>query len=446
MLKHNADSPPHQSGAPLRESTEATRRHVFVVGLDAFNLLQLEDLPNAASYTFHPLLSFDEIKQFEAVRFDELVARAERQLAENPVEPDAIVAYWDFPATLLQAVLLRERGLPGPSLEALLKCEHKYWMRSEQREAGETDADFALINPFSGQAQPPLPFPFWLKPVKSCDSMLAFKIKSEADFESALAEVRKSLPPLADSFNQVLRRAKLPPEIAEANGQHCLAESQLSGSQHTVSGYIHQGRARTYAVVDSHDYPDSSSFLCYQYPSSLSEELQAQIRQRAERLAERIGLSQTAFNVEFFVDQASGTSGVLEINPRISQSHSKVFELVDGTSNEHLLIELALGNTPEMPHREGHYPCAAKYYLRKFEDAVVTRIPRHEELSVIERHYDARIRVIPMAGQRLSELPQNDSESYVLAEIFIGAEDSERLQSKFEQLSEELMFRFDAVR
>src|SRR5690606_20339855 len=57
------------------------------------------------------------------------------QLDEFPGPIDAIVSYWDFPSSVLHVLLCEHYGLPGPSLESVVKCEHKYWSRLEQRES-----------------------------------------------------------------------------------------------------------------------------------------------------------------------------------------------------------------------------------------------------------------------------------------------------------------------
>ena len=53
------------------------------------------------------------------------------------------------------------------------------------------------------------------------------------------------------------------------------------------------------------------------------------------------------------------------------------------------------------------------------------------------------VEVVPEEGQRLSELPGQDSYSYELASIFIGADDREQLRERYDRCVEGLRFEFD---
>jgi len=41
--------------------------------------------------------------------------------------------YMDFPVSTMLPLICKEFGTRSPSLESLLKCEHKYWSRVEQK-------------------------------------------------------------------------------------------------------------------------------------------------------------------------------------------------------------------------------------------------------------------------------------------------------------------------
>ncbi|MFS8641058.1 MAG: hypothetical protein LOD90_09710, partial [Symbiobacteriaceae bacterium] len=95
-------------------------RNVFVLGLDDRNLALMQNLPNASSLRFHRLLTREELMYVEAP-VGELLDRARDELNSFDSTIDAIVGYWDFPVSSMVPVLCREYGLPGPSLEAVLK-------------------------------------------------------------------------------------------------------------------------------------------------------------------------------------------------------------------------------------------------------------------------------------------------------------------------------------
>src|SRR5699024_10537829 len=78
---------------------ERMPRNVFVLGLNETNREVLRALPGAEDITFHQLLTQDELQEGEVDVLD-LLERAQAQLdaSEGPI--DAIVNYWDFPATM----------------------------------------------------------------------------------------------------------------------------------------------------------------------------------------------------------------------------------------------------------------------------------------------------------------------------------------------------------
>jgi hypothetical protein len=111
--------------------------NIFVVGLEPFNRALLKSIDPDERYAFINLLPYDVAVRPRSGRFNlrELLEAAEERLAEfgGPRRgADAIIAYWDFPSSVIAPILCHRHGLPGPSLESVAKCEHKYWSREEQ--------------------------------------------------------------------------------------------------------------------------------------------------------------------------------------------------------------------------------------------------------------------------------------------------------------------------
>ena len=109
-----------------------TKENIFVMAMDDFHQVMLERLQGSEEMVFHPLL--DMKTAVDTVHYDiaVLLDRARRTLEDFPGTVDAIVGYWDFPTCSLLPILRREWNLPGPCLEATLRCEHKYWARTEE--------------------------------------------------------------------------------------------------------------------------------------------------------------------------------------------------------------------------------------------------------------------------------------------------------------------------
>lgn len=422
-------------------------RNIFVLGIDDFNLAQLKSVRNAAEYRFHSLLTFDEVKAHGTYPFRQVLDQARERLSRFDGRVDAVVGYWDFPVTSAVPILCREYDLPGPSVEAVARCEHKYWSRLEQRRAiPDLVPGFAALNPFDDAplSRLDLDFPFWLKPVKGTDSLLGFKIDNRRDFDRAIGRVRGQIEPIARAFNDFLSHADLPGEVAAIDGYHCIAEELMGGSQCTVSGYVYRGDVRTYGIVDSVNYPNSSSFFRYQYPSRLSAAVKQRLVEASRNVMSAIGYEQAAFNIEYFYSRSRDSIALLEINARISQSHGHLYEQVDGFPNHQVMVELALGQEPCFPHGEGPYGCSAEFHMRRFEDGLVHRAPSAEQVRAVEREIPGSIVDVKVqAGMRLSDMIEQDSYSYDIAHVFLGAANQKELLQKYDRVVAALPFEFD---
>ncbi|UCM91649.1 ATP-grasp domain-containing protein [Streptomyces marincola] len=415
--------------------------------MDEANEAALRDVPHASDYRLHPLLTIEELQHGE-IDFPALVHKAQSRLDAFDGSPDAIVGYWDFPVSTLVPILSERYGLRSTSLESVVKCEHKYWSRIEQAKVTDALPRFGLVDLEAEDPQPPrgVRFPMWLKPVTAYSSELAFGVGDREEFRAAVAEIRAGVARVGRPFDFVLDRLELPPEIADAGGQACLAEEAITGGQVAVEGYVHNGEVTVYGTLDSLTYPDSPCFLRHQYPSQLPERVVGRLRDISARVITRIGMDHATFSIEFFYDQETDTINLLEVNPRHSQAHAELFEHVDGAPNHHAMLSLALGRDPRLPHRQGEYAIAAKWYHRRFEDAVVLRSPTADDIAALTgRIPGTAVHRVPPVGARLSELPEQDSYSYELAHIVTAAHNEAELVAKYEDVVRSLPFTFKEV-
>lgn len=420
------------------------RANIFVLGLDELNLNSLHDLPHLADYRFHPLLTVDELTGSDEIDLKALLGKAQQQLDDFDGQIDAILGYWDFPVSSMVPILCHRLGLPSAPLEAVVKCENKYWSRNEQHKVIDAHPAFGLVD-LEGSAEPPthIGFPMWLKPVKSFSSDLAFKVRDRAEFNEAVQAIREGIGRVGKPFDYLLSMLELPAEIAEAGGQACLAEEAVGGRQITVEGYVQHGQVYAYGVIDSVNYEGTSSFLRYQYPSELPAEISHRLIELSERVIHQVGLDNSTFNIEYFWELDADKINLLEVNPRLSQSHARMFEAVNGLPNHQCMVRLALGQDPELPYRQGKYEIAGKCFLRRFADGLVCRVPTDEEIERIQQDVPGvTIEIVPAEGDRLSALLGQDSYSYELADIFIGASDQAELTDKYDRCVQALHFEF----
>jgi hypothetical protein len=420
--------------------------NVFVLGLDEHNQRILENLPDADQYHFYPVLSFDEIYGSE-ISFRSVLDAAQCQLDAFDGPIDAIIGFWDFPVSTILPLLRKRYGLPGASVEEVVMCEHKYWSRLVQQKVIDEYPAFGLVDPDHDRQPPPgVRYPMWIKPVKSFSSVLAFGVADDAAFRVALDKIRDGMGWIAEPFDDLLNHVSLPPEIADAGGRAVLAEEAIVGRQCTVEGYRFEGEVTIYGVVESVRFDNSPSFLRYQYPSSLPEHVLKRLADISRRVVEAIGLERMTFNIEYFWDPGTDAIGLLEINPRHSQSHAELFEDVDGMANHQVMLRLALGRDPGLPRGKGKYAVAAKWFVRRFSDGIVRRHPSPEEIEAIQRIVPGTsIDLAVHAGDRLSQLHEQDSYSYNLANIYVGAASEAELTAKFDQVVAALPFEIDDV-
>lgn len=426
------------------------KKNVFVVGLNDFNLNMLRNLRGAEHMEFHQLL--DPALFYETEEFDmpELIRQAEEQLRAFDGSIDAICGYMDFPVSTMLPILCKEFGTASVSLEALLKCEHKFWSRLCQREAiPDHIPGFTAFDPFDDDAliNIGLGFPFFVKPIKGSGSRLGFRIDKPEDFDLAIEQLRAEIGLIAEPFDHILHQLDLPPEVAEIGGHYCIAEEIIGGRQCTLEGYVHDNKVVSTGIVDSIRYPSVLSFFRYQYPSQLPDRIQQQMEELTDRIMSHVGYNNSSFNIEYFWDEPLDKVWLLEVNTRISQSHSDIFEKVDGASNQQLTVDLALGRKPNMPHREGEFPLAAKFFHRVFQgDAKVTRVPSADEIRAIQEDYPGCY-VLPQVrkGMWLSELPEQDSYSFALAYVYLAASDQDTLLANYESILGRLHFEFERM-
>jgi hypothetical protein len=424
--------------APVKDR----RANVFVVGFHDHQRRHLERLDPDGHYSFHTLVAYEQLRRAKKVPVARLLGEAEDQLDGFPEPVDGITSFLDFPGIEMAAFLAAQRSLPGPSLEAVLRCNHKLWSRRLQAElVPELCPRFSWVDPFDedplGKLEAQTAYPFWIKPLNAYASYLGFRIDGPSDFQEALPKVRGNLHRLGQPLEHFMELAAVPDDLKRMGGSILIAEEIVTGSQCTLEGYVYRGTPRIYGVVDSIRVADGSSFARYEYPSQLPVELQDRMAGAARRFMCYIEFDDGQFNMEFFYDQEHDQLWLLEVNPRLSQSHLALFEKVDGASHQAVAIRIAMGQKPEMPHRQGEYPHAAKFFLRAWRDAQVIRVPGPEELERIEAQVPGSSIIIRVGeGMRLSDIRDQDSYSYELAWIWIGGQDHADLMNKYEKVKE----------
>jgi biotin carboxylase len=414
---------------------------------------EYRDLPRVARALDYQLV-FDE---FGEDYFDNPLAGAEgadtQALEIVPLIEDLLARYRDaclsgvtsavgYPGMSVASIAAERWGLPGPKIEGVLLCEHKYYSRIAQRDLVPTATPLfqlldseRVIDSFDN-----LTFPLFVKPVKANFSINANRVSTRAELRHMLGSCvlpERFIRPLNDLLRTFTRY--------RYDASHLLAESVLEGVQVSLEGYVYRGRVEVMGIVDAVMYPGTISFERFVYPSSLSEDVQSRMARIAETFIGGIGYDNALFNIEMMYNQVTNRIFIIEVNPKIASQFTDLFEKVDGTSTYSPLLRIAAGEEPTFQRRRGPFKLAASCVLRTFENRRVLTVPSSQQIGrLAERFTDARVEICAAPGKLLSDGMQ-DGKSYRYGLINIGADSEAELAAKLELCRSMLEFRFAPV-
>lgn len=355
---------------------------------------------------------------------------------------DGVTCAVAFPGMNVAAACIAERlNLPGPSPQAILTCEHKYYCRvAQQKYVPEAAADFVLLDPGAINRASSISFPRFVKPVKSILSSGAFVVNNRNELGKAIQ--RDGLPDdFLKPFNDLIVRYS----DFEFNADYFLLEELLEGWQVSLEGFVYRGEITVMGIVDSIMFPGTISFKRFQYPSCLSESVQERMCDIAVRLMRGIGYDNWAFNIEMMYNPVTERIHIIEVNARLASQFWDLFEKVDGSNPYEVILKIALGEKPEFRRRQGSFKVAGSCVLRTFEDRLVNAIPLPSDIEELNAVYpDANVEILAKVGTRLSDQIQ-DSGSFRFGLINIGADSYEHLEAKFEECRQMLPYEFDAA-
>lgn len=415
---------------------EAAQRTVLVVSATHRDHRELKRLnPPGIDFLFHDyastsleeLISGIEREGAQAADPDEEVDRVLKGLGGAKVS--AVISSDDYPGAALAAIIAQRLGLPGPDPRVVLIAQHKYLSRAAQAKlAPDAVPPFMLIDTAAGA---PLPddasFPLFIKPVKSFFSVGAGRVASRAELAALLPRWRA-----LDQFFLPLERMLERYAGKTIGSKRLIAEGVLKGVQVTVEGYAFGGKASVMGIVDSIMFPGTIAFSRFDYPSRLPKDVQAHMTDIAVTLMEGLGFDNGLFNIEMMYDADTGRIFIIEINPRMASQFADLYEKVDGISSYQVLLDIGEGRAPRFKRREGHYPFAASYVLRAFEDHLVARLPDADDRERLAILYpDLRVELHARAGQRLSDELQ-DGHSFRYGIVNLGGRDLIDVLGKFD--------------
>ena len=354
---------------------------------------------------------------------------------------------------MFAAVLAKRMGLPGTNPAAVLTAQHKYYARRLIADvAPEASIRFEVFDyrePIPERIT--LPFPLFVKPVKSTYSILARRVENFAELKQHLTfkpfekHILERLIRPADQLNNDFMGFAI-------DLHHIVAEEVVEGTQVTVEGFVEEGRITLFGVVDSVMFPGTSAFERFEYPSRLPEEVQQRMHALTEKLIAGFGFDHGMFNAEYFYQADTGAIKVIEINPRIAYQFADLYQKVDGFSSYECQIALAVGRNAAgnaaqsarevVQRRAGRYKHAASFVLRSFEHKPLKRVPSLARVAEVERRFeDSRIMLYVKRGASLArEFKWLGSYRYCL--INLGGHSHDDLHDRYHAARRELAFEF----
>lgn len=373
---------------------------------------------------------------FDIFKFVERLARKYRH-----IKLDGITTSNEQFGALAAALLAQRLGLPGPQPSAIIAAQHKYVARRVMQEV-MPDANVAF-HPFPYREdniyEVPLPFPFYVKPIKAAYSVLARRVDNLAQLKQHMSFhpwERYIIKRLVRPFNDAVRRLT----DFEVDAHWMLAEELIDGQQVTVDGLANRGEVHILGVVDSLMYPGTDQFMRFEYPSRLDTAHEANARATARKVVEALGLDHGLFNVEMRVCPKTGHCKVIEINPRMAAQFSDLYEKVDGINLHDVALQLAVGATPDLTPGQGKYRHAASFVFRKFDGTPLVNPPTREHIDWLRQFDpDALLALFVKTGNSLKrEMKWLGSHRY--ATLNMGGHSEQHLIEKYETVKRTLGF------
>ncbi len=317
----------------------------------------------------------------------QLVA-AGRELARR--HEVAGVVTWSDRDVLGTAELARALGLPGLSPEAAPAFRNKHLMRTALSAIPEYLPRFARVTSLAEleRAAEHVGTPTVLKPTGAAGSIGIFEIHGPGDLRPAFDEL------------VAYTRPEVHPIFATSTGELILEEF-LTGSEHSVEGYVHEGRITLAGITDKTTLAPFHTETRHVFPSALPDTARATIARMAGAVIRELGLIDGVFHLECKWD--GERSRLVEVAARVGGDHitSHLVPLATGESFYENALRVATGRPPVAATAPAQAAGVQKFLaphagtFRRFDGLCeATAVPGLEHL-VVDARPGAVVRVPP---------------------------------------------------
>jgi hypothetical protein len=242
-------------------------------------------------------------------------------------------------ADLAAAALCAEFGFPGPSIESVFLCIHKYYSR--QSEPSPIQCSYLDLQ----DAHPTVPsYPCYIKPPWLNLGILGFKLDSPADLQHALTIARRDYGAWSPLYYPFFRRYVDQKKYPLATRDIMLVEEFIDGPQVTVEGWVYQREPHIWAITDTNTYSGGRVIDNFSLPSRHPAHIQQLLVHSAKEAIRNVGLDNGFFNIEFWRHQDSVT--LTEINGRAATCFYNLYRHCLGACIYEAGLQLACGQNP----------------------------------------------------------------------------------------------------
>lgn len=228
-------------------------------------------------------------------------------------------------------------GLPGPSIAAARLARNKFAMRETLHSTvPHLVPRFARVRTWgeARRAAETTGFPAVLKPAAGSGSKGIFQVADLPALREAFAALSRLTGPGGDG---IFRRDR---------GEMIL-EELLTGTEHSVEGFVHKGTVIIAGVTDKTTSEPFRLELAHRYPSALPQRSQDAVAALTREAVEGLGLDDCAFHLECMVDSGTGPR-LIEVAARAGGDciGSHLVTLATGASFHENVIRVSTGLPP----------------------------------------------------------------------------------------------------
>ena len=250
-------------------------------------------------------------------------------------------------ADLVAAVLCEEFGFPGPSVESVFLCLHKYYGR--QYESNPVRCDPIDLIDIADEQPAVTRYPCYLKPPWLNLGILGFKLDSADDLQRALAIARREYPAWSPLYFPFFERYIDCEKFPLATRDIMLVEDFVDGPQVTVEGWVANTQPALWAITDTNTYPATRIIDNFSLPSRHPAHMQELLARQALEAVGNIGLDNGFFNIEFWCHDDAVT--LTEVNGRAATCFYNLYRRCLGACIYEAGLRLAGGQSPPPPPR-----------------------------------------------------------------------------------------------